>query len=629
MKFLQLLAPLFLGAMLAAPAAALQDEPPTKPKIQVRGHTRGDLTLPGMAFLQPARGLFEAYPIGNGTLGTNVFGGVESETLGLASDRLWQDWQETPGGPVRAQPVAANLELNFTYRDGTTFVQEYTRALNFANGVSQTTFETPPAPHNEATAREDLHGPQHYRTAFASLSHDVLVFHIASDEPLSFKLTLSPTQNPVGPSEVVFPTLGRIALNALAPNRESDTDHIAYQVLCSVVPDDGSMQIGEGAIRVTDTTAAVIFVSIESVLGDAPKDGGNFTTRAAAKIDAAQVTLESLGVRGLVDAHVAEHERLFKKLFLRIGPSDYEMAESQALLERYPTTSTRLAGARNNERDTYMPELLFYLGRYLQIASSYGDAEPGNLAAYFGRLTEGDYPLAKNDTFWGAARTGMEELVHPLFDGMPAEGDTAPSLSALIESADSPKLAAALAAIDPDDPEAQRTLAPAVAAVHFARTGQGDRALACIKLFLRHVDLQPNLINQSRPLGIESNLGITTAIGEMLFQAQDDVIDLLPALPKSWDQGQFDGFTTPAGLQVAAGWSENQLDLAMVTSPQNGTCQIRLPKRPLIAVWNESRPFLASDLEQTAARAFPITYKNGIASWKTTKNTTYAVIPIW
>ena len=334
-------------------------------------------------------------------------------------------------------------------------------------------------------------------------------------------------------------------------------------------------------------------------------------------------------MRGLVDAHVAEHERLFKKLFLRIGPSDYEMAESQALLERYPTTSTRLAGARNNERDTYMPELLFYLGRYLQIASSYGDAEPGNLAAYFGRLTEGDYPLAKNDTFWGAARTGIKELVHPLFDGVPAEGDTAPSLSALIESADSPKLAAALAAIDPDDPEAQRTLAPAVAAVHFARTGQGDRALACIKLFLRHVDLQPNLINQSRPLGIESNLGITTAIGEMLFQAQDDVIDLLPALPKSWDQGQFDGFTTPAGLQVAAGWSENQLDLAMVTSPKNGTCQIRLPKRPLIAVWNESRPFLASDLEQTAARAFPITYKNGIASWKTTKNTTYAVIPIW
>ena len=405
------------------------------------------------------------------------------------------------------------------------------------------------------------------------------------------------------------------------------------------------MQIGEDAIRVTDTTAAVIFVTIQSVLDDDPKDDGNFTTRAAAKIDAAQVTLENLGVRGLVDAHVAEHERLFKKLFLRIGPSDYEMAESQALLKRYPTTSTRLAGARNNERDTYMPELLFYLGRYLQIASSYGQAKPGNLAGYFGRLTEGNHPLAKPDTFWSAARTGMAELVHPLAGdgpltgvGMgsgdpeandPQDAPTTADLTALIAFADSPKLAAALAAIDPDDPEAQRSLAPAIAAMHFARTGQGDRALACIKLFQLHLDLQPNLINQSRPLSIEANLGITAAIGEMLFQAQDDIIDFLPALPKSWDQGQFDGFTTPAGLQVAAGWSQNQLDLAMITSPQNGTCQIRLPKRPLIAVWNESRPFLASDLEQTATRAFPITYKNGIASWKTTKNTTYAVIPIW
>lgn len=637
MNSFQILAPLFMGALLAAPAAAstfVQDEAPAKPAIEVRGHTRADLTLPGMAFLQPARGMFEAYPIGNGTLGTNVFGGVESETLGLASDRLWQDWQDTPGGPVRAQPLAANLELTFTYREGTDYVQEYTRALNFANGVSQTTFETPPAPHDEAAAPADLHGPQHYRTTFASLSHDVLVYHIASDEPLSFELRLTPTENPVGPSEVVFPALGRIALNALAPNRDSATDHIAYQVLCSVVPDDGSMQIGEGAIRVTDTTAAVIFVTIESVLGDDPKDEtNNFTTRAAASIDAALVTLESVGVRGLVDTHVAEHERLFKKLFLRIGRAEYEMSESQALLNRYPTTSTRLAGARNNERDTYMPELLYYLGRYLQIASSYGDAKPGNLAGYFGRLSSDAYPLAKPDTFWDAARTGMGELVHPLSADEPSEpspeAEPSPALASLIAAADSPKLAAALAAIDSDDAEAQRTLAPAIAAMHFARTGQGDRALACIKLFQLHLDLQPNLINQSRPLSIEANLGITAAIGEMLFQVQDDIIQLLPALPKSWDQGQFDGFTTPTGLQVAAGWSKGQLDLAMITSPINGTCQIRLPNRPIIAVWNESRPFLLSDLEQTATRAFPIQYKNGVASWKTTKNTTYAVIPVW
>lgn len=604
-------------SVLTASATPLQSIAAEDSPVQVRGHTRGDLTLPGLAFIKPARGLFEAFPLGNGTLGTMDHGGVQSTTFALSSDRLWEDWLPGEDGlpQTRAQPLAANLNFAFTLPEGTQFVREYTRALNFANGIAQTSFEGQPVAPDQDDP-DSLHGPQHFRTAFASSTANVFVFHISSAEPTDFELTLSPDATPTGPHEIAFPTLGRIAFNAVTPARAGDA--IAYQVLCSVVPSDGEMHMGEDAISVTDTTETTILVAITSSLqdpADTPADQ-HFTKRASAIIDAALATYERTGMRGLVDEHVLEHERLFKKLFVRIGPTQYNNRDSQALLAKYPTTDARLSGARAGDKDTYMPELLFYLGRYLQVASAQRGAKPGNMPAYFGKLANDPQParqLGPGNTFWAAKQTGLSELIAP----------TALTAGELSTHA----LEELLAGIDSKHPASLRRASSALAMMHFARAHDGERALERLDLAISNIDLQPNLISQKAPFGIEMNLAITTAIGDMLMQSHDGIIELLPALPKDWDQGQFDGFTTGMGFQLAAGWSENKLDLCMVTSTEGGLCQIRMDNKPTVAVWQEGRAFLADDFEQVAERAFPIKFKDGTASWKTIAGATYAVIP--
>ena len=607
MKALRILVPCAILIALA-PAATAQDKP-----IQVRGHTRGDLTLPGTAFLKPARGLFDAHPLGNGILATMDHGGVESTTFPLYSDRLWEDWQPGEDGlpEARAQPLAANLNFHFNLPEGTEYVQEYTRALNFANGISQTSFEGQPvAP--DANDFDSLHGVQHFRTAFASASQRVFVYHISCEEPTSFELTLTPAETPTGPSEIVFPTLGRIAFNAVTPSRGERP--IAYQVLCSVLPSNGEMQMSQDAISVTNSTETTILVAITSNLQDAQDE--RFPDRAAALIDAAQVTYDELGMRGLVNKHVTEHERLFKSLFVRIGQTQYEEGQSQALLAKYPTTGTRLQGARNGDQDTYMPELLFYIGRYLQLSAAQGGAKPGNLPAYFGRLASdlnATKQLGPGNTFWGAKQTGLAELVAPT--PLTPDGLSTPKMEVLIS------------AIDAKDPATLRKASNAAAMMYFARNHDGEAALERLNLAIRDVNLQPNLISQNAPFGSESSLALTAAITEMLLQSRDGLIELLPALPESWNQGQFDGFTTAEGFQVAAGWSESKLALCMITSTEGGLCRVRMPSKPTVTIWQEGRAFLEGDLPQALERAFPISYKDGIASWKTIPGMTYAVIP--
>jgi hypothetical protein len=603
-----------LFAVATCPGADAQDAQ----KITVKGHTRADLTLPGLAFIKPALGSFDAYPIGNGTLATMVSGEVESAIYPLRSDRLWEPWLQSDGTWTRPEPVAANLQLDFNYREGTDFVQEYTRALNFANGIAQTTFQTPPAGEIDLGNLASLYGPEHFHTVFASAAADVLVLHFKSDEPFGFKLNLTPATGHETPFDVVFPNLTQIGVNGVLPSREAGVEPgINYQILCSVVPSDGSMQMSPGAISISDSTETTILIAIDSDLDDEAL-GSTHTQRNEQRIQAALGVLETSNVAGLVEAHRAVWEPIFNRAFLRVGPTEYETGETMKLLERYPTTSSRLEGARNGDKDTYMPEMLFYTGRYLQMCAALGAAKPGNLPAYFGSLPESITDSSTADpaatgTIWSAGKTSLGELPAP-----PGSGS---------DTHQSAGIEAALTKIDPTVPETMRDVPPAIAMGHLVRAGNGEAALGQLERFLASVDLQPNLISQARPLGIDANLAMTAAISEMLLRTQDGITQLFPALPAEWSEGQFDGLSTPGGIEVAAAWTAGELRLCMMRATKTGTCKLRMDKRPAVIVRDPKTNPGAMDFETAKLRGLDIKYKDGVASWLVIKGTTYVVIP--
>lgn len=87
--------------------------------------------------------------------------------------------------------------------------------------------------------------------------------------------------------------------------------------------------------------------------------------------------------------------------------------------------------------------------------------------------------------------------------------------------------------------------------------------------------LLPNLLSSCPPFNIDGNFGAGAAVIEMLLQSQETkivdgvkipVIELLPALPDVWKDGEISGLRAANGFEVALKWKEGKLTLAKVKS---------------------------------------------------------------
>jgi alpha-L-fucosidase 2 len=58
---------------------------------------------------------------------------------------------------------------------------------------------------------------------------------------------------------------------------------------------------------------------------------------------------------------------------------------------------------------------------------------------------------------------------------------------------------------------------------------------------------------------IDGNFGAVSAISELLVQADEDRILLLPALPKAWSKGEVKGLCLPGYGTISIRWEKGQL----------------------------------------------------------------------
>ena len=109
-----------------------------------------------------------------------------------------------------------------------------------------------------------------------------------------------------------------------------------------------------------------------------------------------------------------------------------------------------------------------------------------------------------------------------------------------------------------------------------ARLGEGDKAHKVYQELLRERTL-PNLWTVHPPFQIDANLGSMAGVAEMLLQSHEGVIKILPALPKAWNAGSFEGLVARGNFVVSCEWSEGKPKTISIQSKTGGTCRIASP----------------------------------------------------
>lgn len=371
----------------------------------------------------------QALPLGNGTLGATVFGGLARERIQFNEKSLWTggpgvpgydfgDWHEPRPGALEAvqrridedgaadpAEVAARLGRARTgYGAYQTFgdlwlelpgapeaPDGYRRALDLRNGI--------------ATVVYTAQGMRHQREFFASYPDGVIAGRLSADRPGAVGFTLRYT-SPRADHRVTAEG-GRLTVRgALAEGG------LRFEAQVRIVAQGGTVTAGDdGTLTVAGADGAWFVLAAGTDYADTyPRYRGADPHRAATEaVDAAaRERYQSLVVR-----HVRDHRRLFDRMSLDLGGQAPAEEPTDRLLARYT--------GGDSPADRALETLYVAYGRYLLIASSRpGSALPANLQGLWNDSTappwSGDYHTNINlqMNYWPAHLLGLAETTEPL-----------------------------------------------------------------------------------------------------------------------------------------------------------------------------------------------------------------------
>jgi len=366
-----------------------------------------------MWFSRPASGWNEALPVGNGSLGAMVFGGVASERLQLNEETVWTGKPAdfvNPGARAalpevrellfagkyaEAQQLAqekmmgdktvgssyqtiGNLQLQFDTL--TQDVTDYRRELNLETAVATVTYRAG----NVGFTRE----------VFSSAPDQALVVRLTADKPgaLSFALNLSRPGNKA--------KLELAGDEIIMSEHVGDGTGVRMVARVKVLHKGGAVRAADGAIQVAKAdNVTLILTAATDYRGDNP-----LTKSAAQLASATQKNYEALK-----QAHIADYQQYFKRVSLNLGTTD----------AIYFPTDARLLAMQNGNADPQLVQLYYQFGRYLLISSSRPGSLPANLQGIWAEgLTppwSADYHININIqmNYWPAEVTNLSEMHMP------------------------------------------------------------------------------------------------------------------------------------------------------------------------------------------------------------------------
>ena len=388
----------------------------------------GDLAL---WYRHPAKQWVEALPVGNGRLGAMIFGGVGEERLQLNEQSLWSGSPQDSDNPDALPALAEIRRLLFdgkyaeanaltnkklkckgpgsggpqygSYQtlgdlvlkfDGPDQADEYRRQLDLDSAVAKVTYRQ-----GDATFTREV---------FASAPDQVMVVRLSCDKPgkISFTATLS------RPEHSITKPQGQdgLAMRGQLDDGRNGESGMKYAVLLRAICQGGKCAADGDMLRIDGADSAMLLLAAGTdyqlkpphYRGDPPEP----------KIEAQLSAAVQKSYADLLDAHLADYQKLFRRVDLDLGRTD---------AADWPTDE-RLKQVQDGKGDPQLAALYFQFGRYLLISSS----RPGGLCANLQGLWadglktpwNGDYHVNINlqMNYWPVESANLSECFQPLFD---------------------------------------------------------------------------------------------------------------------------------------------------------------------------------------------------------------------
>jgi alpha-L-fucosidase 2 len=373
-------------------------------------------------YRQPAANWNEALPIGNGRLAAMVFGRIESERIQLNEETVWAGERRDRNNPEGARNLAEVRRLLFAGKPreaealaektmiavpkrmppyqplgdllirfkGQDEAVDYVRELDIDSGIARVTYKAGDALFT--------------REVFASAVDQVLVVRLTSDRPgrISFAATLTREQDAA--TRAASPDRVVIEGEAIARGDRHPAERkvgVKFHGILKVISEGGRTRAEGVEVSVESADAATLIFAAAT----------DFRVPNPAALCEQYLTAAKKNYKELRAAHVADHQRLFRRVELNLGATVPDLP-----------TDERLQRVQAGETDLALEALYFQFGRYLLMASS----RPGTMAANLqGKWNEqlqpswdSKYTININTemNYWPAETTNLSELHEPLFD---------------------------------------------------------------------------------------------------------------------------------------------------------------------------------------------------------------------
>jgi alpha-L-fucosidase 2 len=411
-------------ALVAAAFTIVQSRPGFPP---AESTATGRPTTPSnvLWYRAPASTWNEALPVGNGRVGAMVFGGVADERLQLNEDTVWAGKKLDRINPAaaRAIPEVRRLLLEgkapeaealadadvisiprrmppyqtlgdlIVHFNGGAEAAEYRRQLDLDTAIARVSFRAG--------------GTMFTREVFASAVDQLVVVRLSGDRPgrVNFSATLGREADATTRVESDLLIMEGTAVASHARHPDEPRTGVAFTATVRVVPDGGQLRSAGDAIGVLGANAVTLYIAAAT------------SFRERTPLDACRKTLAAAASRPferLRADHIADYQRLFRRVELKLGRSDV----STDLLP----TDERLAAVKKGARDPGLEALYFQFGRYLLIASSRQGSMAANLQGIWNDSLappwDSKYTININTemNYWPAEVTNLAELHGPLFD---------------------------------------------------------------------------------------------------------------------------------------------------------------------------------------------------------------------